>query len=401
MEHVGSDDNVAATECPIFACFGDAGSDDDDDRTAVRVFSSSAMEARDAADVSKSRELCNASNANRPTSLGPIIDNSRFVVFDTATAVGSSGFSASGDGGGGGLGLRATRAYVTGQEILREVAVMRIPNTQSASCRSEAVRLHNNAVLRAYNLLHDDTRSAFMDLSSSCEDDEADDDDDDVDDMAKKKTPRGIYDTNSFRLGPHESNGGVFLTIARMNHSCRPNVNHYWRSNLQMTVVYACRDVHVGEELCTIYGPSEWMDTLGRRTFLNERFHFTCNCEMCTEGNIAGGDERMERIRVLQEDIALSSSLLITPSSSTTTTDASSSKLEDINKCLSLMTQQGIGGGAFTKSIYHRGYAICIAAGDIKSARTYLQSEYIAVRNSEGVDSPNALEIECVLNLSG
>lgn len=387
MEYVGSDNNV-------YACFGDSGSDDDD---TVCVFSSSVIEARNTADEAKSRQLCDTSNAHRPLSLGPIIDNSRFVVFDTTTAVGSSGFSTS--GGGGGLGLRATKAYKTGQEILREVAVMRIPNTQSASCRSEAIRLHNNAVLRAYNLLHDDTRSAFMDLSSSCEDDEADNDNVD---MVKKKTPRGIYDTNSFRLGPHESNGGVFLTIARMNHNCRPNVNHYWRSDLQMTIVYACRDIHIGEELCTIYGPSEWMDTLGRRTFLNERFHFICNCEMCTEGNIAGGDERMEQIRVLQEDIALSSSLLITPSTTTTTTttDASSSKLEDINKCLSLMTQQGIGGGAFTKSIYHRGYAICIAAGDIKLAQTYLQSEYIAVRNSEGVDSPNALEIECVLNLS-
>lgn len=121
---------------------------------------------------------------------------------------------------------------------------------------------------------------------------------------------------------------------------------------------------------------------------------------MCTEGNIAGGDERMEQIRVLQEDIALSSSLVTTPSSSTTKATSSSSQLEDVNKCLSLMTQQGIGGGAFTKSIYHRGYAICVAAGDIEMARSFLQSEYVAVRNSEGVDSPNALEIECVLNLS-
>jgi hypothetical protein len=40
-----------------------------------------------------------------------------------------------------------------------------------------------------------------------------------------------------------------------------------------MTLVYACRDIHVGEELCTIYGPSEWMDTLSRRQFLYDRFH--------------------------------------------------------------------------------------------------------------------------------
>ena len=63
------------------------------------------------------------------------------------------------------------------------------------------------------------------------------------------------------------------------------------------------------------------------------------------------------------------------------------------------MTQQGIGGGAFTKLIYHCGYSICVAAGDVEMAQSYLQSEYIAVHNSEGVDSPNALEIECVLNL--
>jgi hypothetical protein len=385
------DVNERNTTCP-FACFGsDIGSDDDDN---VCVLSSVEAEARNTA---KSRQLCNTSNINRPISLGPIIDNSRFIVFDTSTTPGSSGFSST---SGGGLGLRATKAYKMGQEILREGAVMRIPNTQSASCHAEAIILHNNAVVRAYNLLHDDTRTAFMKLSSSCEDDYNDNADYDDGVKVKTKTPRGIYDTNSFRLGPHESNGGVFLTIARMNHSCRPNVNHYWRSNLQMTIVYACRDIQLGEELCTIYGPSEWMDTLSRRQFLYDRFHFTCNCDMCTEGNIAGGDERMEQIRVLQEDIALSSSLVTTLSSSTSMATSSSSQLEDVNKCLSLMTQQGIGGDAFTKSIYHRGYAICVAAGDVEMAQSYLQSEYIAVRNSEGVDSPNALEIECVLNLS-
>jgi hypothetical protein len=264
MEYVGSDnddDDVNERNTCPFACFGsDNGSDDDDDDDASPFVVPSSLEAKKTTtaeevtsssssnDLAKSRQLCHTSNANRPTSLGPIIDNSRFIIFDTSTTVGSSGFSSS-SGGGGGLGLRATKAYKIGQEILREVAVMRIPNTQSASCRSEAIILHNNAVVRAYNLLHDDTRTAFMKLSSSCEDDADDDYDDDDVVKVKTKTPRGIYDTNSFRLGPHESNGGVFLTIARMNHSCRPHVNHYWRSNLQMTIVYACRDIHIGEEL--------------------------------------------------------------------------------------------------------------------------------------------------------
>ena len=52
------------------------------------------------------------------------------------------------------------------------------------------------------------------------------------------------------------------------------------------------------------------MTTKNRREYLNERFSFECNCEMCREGNVNGGDERMMEIQVqaLQEDFALKSS---------------------------------------------------------------------------------------------
>ena len=192
-----------------------------------------------------------------------------------------------------------------------------------------------------------------------------------------------------------------------MNHSCRPNVNHHWSTELQMTLVFASRDIAAGEELCTTYGPSEWMGTRGRREFLSERFKFVCNCEMCLEGNDGGGDDRMKAIRSLQEGIALSSSLVdgggAARSSSTGGGDSASAAslalaLESVDRCLALMNEQGIGGGAFTKSIYHRGYAICDAAGDDAGARAYLSSELRAVRDSEGADSPNATEIEFVLN---
>jgi hypothetical protein len=115
MEYVGSDNdddvNERNTTCP-FSCFGsDDDNDDDDDN--VCVLSSVETEARNTA---KSRQLCNTSNSNRPISLGPIIDNSLFIIFDTSTTVGSSGFSSTSSGG---LGLRATKAYKMGQEILR------------------------------------------------------------------------------------------------------------------------------------------------------------------------------------------------------------------------------------------------------------------------------------------
>jgi hypothetical protein len=148
-----------------------------------------------------------------------------------------------------------------------------------------------------------------------------------------------------------------------MNHSCRPNVNHHWSTELQMTLLFASRDMHVGEELLTTYGPSVWSDTRGRREYFRERFMFDCHCDICLEGNDDGGEDRMMTIRDLHESIALSSSLIPSSHSSSSAarsvSDASavstSVALRSVDECLALMKRQGICGGAFTKSIYHRG----------------------------------------------
>ena len=404
-------DDVGSDNGHPFACFGDSssssssrsssrsgsssGSDDgsDDDTSNAGPDDAAASESdrvqrRAASDLAESRRLRDRSNANRPRAGGgrvvPITDDPRFAVFDS--------------GPYSGLGLRATAGYARGDEVLREAAAMRVPNSHRATSREGAGIMHRLAVQRAYDSMHGETRSAFMDLSSSH---------DGVGGSGRPgdggKTPRGIYDTNSFRLGGADrAGGGLFLTTSRMNHSCRPNVNHHWSPELQMTLVFAARDIAAGEELCTTYGPSEWMGTGGRREFLSERFKFVCNCEMCLEGNDGGGDDRMEAIRSLQEGIALSSSLVDGGAARSSAPGGDSARraaaLESVDRCLALMNEQGIGGGAFTKSIYHRGYAICDAAGDDAGARAYLSSELRAVRDSEGVDSPNATEIEFVLN---
>ena len=397
-------DDVGSDNGHPFACFGDSssssqssssrgscsgnddGSDDDNCSNAgpddAAASESDRVQRRAASDLAESRRLREHSNANRPRAGGgrvvPITDDSRFAVFDS--------------GPSSGLGLRATVGYARGDEVLREVAAMRVPNSHRAASREGAGIMHRLAVQRAYDSMHGETRSAFMDLSSSHDGGSG---------LGGKKTPRGIYDTNSFRLGGADrAGGGLFLTTSRMNHSCRPNVNHHWSPELQMTLVFAARDIAAGEELCTTYGPSEWMGTRGRREFLSERFKFVCNCEMCLEGNVDGGDDRMKAIRSLQEGIALSSSLVdggAARSSAPGGDSAAAAALESVDRCLALMNEQGIGGGAFTKSIYHRGYAICDAAGDEAGARAYLASELRAVRDSEGVDSPNATEIEFVL----
>jgi hypothetical protein len=97
MEYVGSDNNNddvnERNTCPL-ACFGsDNGSDDDDtvvvpssvEAKKTTTADNEEVTSSSSNDLAKSRQLCNTSNANRPMSLGPIIDNSCFIIFDTST----------------------------------------------------------------------------------------------------------------------------------------------------------------------------------------------------------------------------------------------------------------------------------------------------------------------------
>ena len=347
------DDTKGPHNIDPFACFGDSdsrGSSDNDDD----------------ANLEKGQRLKSRTNDEMNMARVGItpITSTNFEVFDT--------------GPHSGKGLRVNVPYKRGDEIMRERPVMRIRNKQSASSLDAAEEMHRQAVQNAYDSMHRTTQSAFMDLSSCNE---------------TIKTPRGVYDTNSYRGNDCDDRGGLFLTISRINHSCRPNVNNFWRENLQRTVILAMRDIEAGEELFTTYGPGSCMDTKSRREYLYDRFAFHCNCEMCVEGNVNGGDERMAEIQLLQEEIALSSSSVANGDSTTI-----AAKLESVTKCLALMREQGISSGAYTKSIYHNGYDICTAFGDDEQARSYLARELKAVRESEGVDSANAIQIERVLN---
>ncbi|KAI2497205.1 SET domain-containing protein [Fragilaria crotonensis] len=83
------------------------------------------------------------------------------------------------------------------------------------------------------------------------------------------RTPHGIYQTNCFLLVHGQGDvqdGALFLSIACMNHSWCPNVNHICQWDLQKTLVFASRDVVaiVGDELLPTYGPpSQWLNTEG------------------------------------------------------------------------------------------------------------------------------------------
>ena len=362
-----------------------------------------------------------------------------FEVFDTVEDTGSSSNNNNNNNNNNteatrGMGLRSRRKYSCGDEILREHAVMRVPNQQAASSREEAEAMHSIAVQQSFDRLSPETQQFVLKLSNSYNNNNNSDNKkaDTSTEVSLAQQIVGVYQTNSFLLGGgrnssddagetngnrrntynfDQNNGGLFLTIARINHSCRPNANHIWRADLQMTLIFATRDIEEGEEFSITYGPSgECLDAAGRRAYLEERFSFECGCEMCEESSNPddNGDTRMKELNSRQQEI----SLLLATAAATTATDteeggggAAEEVLESVERCLTLLREQGFGtsSGAYVKQILHYGYQACLllrrdSRGCMleeseRKARSYLNQELVATRNGEGDGSPNTRKI--------
>lgn len=118
----------------------------------------------------------------------------------------------------------------------------------------------------------------------------------------------GIFETNALPCGKARSGrkAGVFLTAARLNHSCRPNLARSWDEASQQMTFRALRDVAEGEELCLNY-----VDVIGTRVQRTEElqsaYGFECVCEACALGfeELAESDRRRAAIRRLFEEVAV------------------------------------------------------------------------------------------------
>lgn len=94
-----------------------------------------------------------------------------------------------------------------------------------------------------------------------------------------------LFLTNGIRLGTEDdANGGVFANISRINHSCRPNVHHFWSADKKMELVHALKEISPGEEIFNSY-IDLYATRDERRAKLKESFGFECRCELCSEEN--------------------------------------------------------------------------------------------------------------------
>lgn len=211
-----------------------------------------------------------------------------------------------------GKGLRALRSFACGDLIFQEAATIRVLNCHAASSLQEAQEMHAHDVQTSFNKLTTAQQTAVMNLSIC--------DKWLLDENQRGESPRlnGIFQTNSFRLNDNDftgkeqqSYGGLFLQLARINHSCHPNVKHTWRPDLgNVILIHATRNVAIGDELLISYMPRHYnyyestidandndnaaemmlqqssnttAQTNGevRRAFLRDEFSFECRCQVC------------------------------------------------------------------------------------------------------------------------
>jgi len=125
-----------------------------------------------------------------------------------------------------------------------------------------------------------------------------------TEDPGLKHKIAGIFCTNSFML--EEGRSGIFPSVSRFNHSCRPNCSFTGEKvNGKFTIrVRAAREIKENEELTISYldsveegAPTVTMD---RRRYLQWAYRFRCMCEVCSLPLVQREIQDAKRLRLSQ-----------------------------------------------------------------------------------------------------
>ena len=121
-------------------------------------------------------------------------------------------------------------------------------------------------------------------------------------------------DINRFQLNatvvPHTLPDGRTMTrlvvlhsLCGINHSCRPNSVFKWSG--EQGVVRAITAIAPGEEIVLDRLPEDvkWRSASQRKTYLKERYAYSCGCSDCHPDTCKQGDQIRRRLRDLREKL--------------------------------------------------------------------------------------------------
>nr|POE71874.1 set domain-containing protein 5 [Quercus suber] len=189
---------------------------------------------------------------------------------------------------GKGMGLFTNQFISRGTLIISEKPLMSVTNG-----------LHQ--VVRAYNALCEAQKTSYdqlcfyqpqyLDLESASRACLADavyahmDSTDRTSVVADQVRTMGRFAANNFAT-IDEDHLAIFTTIARINHSCVPNVYHFYNAYENRMTVYTSQDIAEGAELHLNYiqGASTYQVRGQRIEQLRGKYGFTCHCPACSDG---------------------------------------------------------------------------------------------------------------------
>ncbi len=118
----------------------------------------------------------------------------------------------------------------------------------------------------------------------------------------------GIFMTNCFDMtdSPHGESCAMYLAIARLNHSCTPNVQQCHLPNTGEEILHAVRTIEIDDEINDCYIDLR-NTTSDRIKLLQDIYRFTCTCNSCVLNDI-NDNNRRKRANIIDEQIILAAS---------------------------------------------------------------------------------------------
>lgn len=189
---------------------------------------------------------------------------------------------------------------------------------------------------------------------------------------------------------------GLFPTIARINHSCSPNVSVVWNESFGsknhhakvsskhdtkgQETVYAIRPIKAGEELLTQYYPV-YNTATARKKYAQQRYGFTCACTACTAEHDAASDARRVRIGDLDDEIAWAKN------------PNPMGAYKFIKERIRLAQEEGLAVPLDTANAHLEAYDIAITKKDYHAAYRHAQLARAYRSIAQGADHPNTLAL--------
>ena len=119
------------------------------------------------------------------------------------------------------------------------------------------------------------------------------------------KSAWGVFLTNALPMGNYTVLG-IYPTVARINHSCKPNAHHFYNEDDRTEEVWAMEPIRAGEEINISYIRTFCSKNF-RQELLQDKFGFYCSCSVCslTGERLLEDDKLRHEIDKLAQDFGM------------------------------------------------------------------------------------------------